>query len=80
MNIIVKKTHLYNHTYKYKEVRREVGLCIKTIASKNAFVVLKYYATSRYQNLLLFKFKSSFHTVGIPLLPFMNKKPRHKGN
>ena len=43
-------------------------------------MVPKYYATSRYQNLLLFKFNSQFHTVGIPLLPSMNQKPHHKGN
>ena len=80
MNIVALKNHSYIHTYKYKVVGKEVGICINIIASKGVIVVPKYYPTSGYQNLLLCKFNSQFHTIIILLLPFMDQKPHHKEN
>ena len=53
MNIVALKNHSYIHTYKYKVVGKEVGICINIIASKGVIVVPNYYPTSGYQNLLL---------------------------
>ena len=82
-------THNEHHCLKqlllqtYIQVRklgRKVGLCIDKVASKGPIVVTKSDATRRDHNLLLFKLNSQFHTIRIPLLPFTNQKPHHRGN
>ena len=63
-----------------QKLGRKVGLCIDKVASKGPIVVTKSDATRRDHNLLLFKLNSQFHTIRIPLLPFTNQKPHHRGN
>jgi hypothetical protein len=58
----------------------DVGFCNNKIASKGPIMVTKLDATSRYQNLLLFRLNTQYHIIKIALLPFMNGKPYHKGD